>query len=244
MDKFNRQIKNRIKPELGKIGFSNYKENGTMKFEDDFIVDNIMFGGDHSLIFEHYRAAITSYSREIKTISLYLNDIGEKVDYKFIAYTTIILKLRDENNNKISWFEEKGIGKDYKNIAENFKIKIIENYENVLFPMVEKQSNIHILDAQYNTPFDKKSGSHHWFHKLITAKLAGNTQYYDIYEYVMTFFRNIEKNAATKEKAMRFGKWVEMIEEIHNRLKDVQSLENPYLGSLDLRNKILQNQQS
>lgn len=244
MDKFNRIIKKKIKESFEKFGFQNFKNNGTMSYDNDDIKDFIRFGGDHSLLLENYRGAITEYAREVKIISSFLKDLEKEMDYSFNSTITIVANLRDEKYNRIAWFEETKIGKDLDVISEIFKVRLIESYNNILFPIIEKQSDIHVLNAKYNKPFDSKRHGHHWFHKLIVAKLAGNTQYNDIYEYVITFFRGIEKNASTKEKTIRFGKWVEMIDEVHRRLKDVQPLENPYLGSLDLRNKVLGNQHS
>lgn len=239
MDKFNRILKKKLKESFEKMGFRDFNDNGTMSFNNNVLKDFIRFGGDHRLRSEHYRAAFTEYSREIKIISSFLKDLELNMDYKFNLVITIVVELRDEGFNRIAWFEEKNIGKNLNIISDSFKVKLLENYTNVLFPQIEKQSDIYALDAYYNTPFDSRSYGHHWFHKLITAKLAGNTQYSDIYEYVNTFFRSIVQNASTKKDAIEFGKWVEMVKEVHKKLKDVQPLENPYLGSLELRNKIL-----
>lgn len=117
---------------------------------------------------------------------------------------------------------------DVEQYFEDFKWQ----YENLLMPVLEKSRDVRWLDKKINAePFRFKDfgeitaiGYSTEFHKLIIAKLAGNSNYEQIYQLVRgTLVEWAEEEEQGKNMLSAFDK-------VYEDLKEVKPLENPILS--------------
>jgi len=224
------------------LGLADY-----MGYGDDKINDYVQYGFglnySRTSFEDTYTGGIHS-SRKIKVIDDFWLDLKEKYNLFGLA-TTISVFPQDENNNYLTKFEF--LKEEYDKKGEAFLIqesfqKTINFYMDIIFPLLEKTSNIHYLDNNYNVPFDKRIEAGE-FQKMIVAKLSGNPEFNEIYNHSMAFYERLRREAITKEDKKECENYKEALSILYKRLKNVKPLTDPYLGSgkhpfFDRKNKL------
>jgi hypothetical protein len=199
-----------------------------MSYEDDKVIDFLSynFRADHS----SYGGGIYA-SRKIKLIESYWEDFKERIGQRGGIPYTISAEPKGEQGQLLTNF---GIGKvevtDEEEIIMKSRDRIVSHYQNILFPLLEKQSDIHCLNEEYNNPYHKNYGGR-WYHKLIIAKLSGNRDYEKIYNYVIGFFMDIIGKESNEKYLKKYKATFELFPELYERLKNEKPLKDPYLGS-------------
>jgi hypothetical protein len=124
--------------------------------------------------------------------------------------------------NWANWREDKG------DIVERICEKVKSDYYTLVLPKLDEYSNIHKLDAIANGEDRTFSlgNSERYFRKLIISRLAGNPKYEEIYEGMTEMYKKIIVDEPTDEYYQNML-WV--IEQLYEKLKNVQPLENPIL---------------
>lgn len=152
-----------------------------------------------------------------------------------IWLTRTRLKPELEDTSKSHLLKNGGIylkSSDIDNEVEKFKNTFIDEYENLISPFLKQTENIHWMDEILNTnPMDFDEPCKYFpyngliFKKIIIAKLAGNTNYENIYSTFFDLYNNFLQENDDEESKKQF----EVLKIVYERLKNVSQLENPSL---------------
>lgn len=125
--------------------------------------------------------------------------------------------------NNIDW-----AGGAEQGMVERICEKVKTDYYTLVLPKLDEYSNIHKLDAIANGEDRTFSlgNSERYFRKLIIARLSGNPNYESIYEEMTGMYKKIILDEPT-DGYYQNQLWV--IEQLYEKLKNVQPLENPIL---------------
>lgn len=113
-------------------------------------------------------------------------------------------------------------------MVEKICEKVKSDYYDLVLPKLMEYSNIHKLDTIANGEDRTFSlgNSERYFRKLIIARLSGNPNYESIYEEMTGMYKKIILDEPT-DGYYQNQLWV--IEQLYEKLKNVQPLENPIL---------------
>jgi hypothetical protein len=228
------KIQSNIKDWLVSVGHNfEGKEFGDFVKETDKYIDTIFVSVEGTKSSGMILGNISTFSRKIKLIENFWEE-----------YKKIPLKISGGIPCTFSGnlmgdflFDERGRPKSIANWAnwreaepdmvERICEKVKTDYYTLVLPKLDEYSNIHKLDAIANGEDRTFSlGNEVIFRRLIISKLAGNSKYEQSYEELLHRFKNGIIQYPENEK---YKNYLFVIEQLYEKLKNVQPLENPIL---------------
>jgi len=218
--KFIKQIETEVTNWLTTIGFirdrylfnvyvknsTNYRDLLLFNYEiteNEIIVDLQSFARDLKLIDSYFEQYINNPIIISDYIKMNLNGSDKRTNHK-----VLLADIKSET-------------------VEQMCAKIKTDYYEIVAPLLDEYSNINKLDEVANGNDKTFSiGNEKYFRKLIIARLAGNSNYENIYKEITEMYKKIIIDEPSDDY-YKNTLWV--IEQIYKKLKNVFSLENPNL---------------
>ena len=218
-EKYLHQIETELLKWLEGLGFVNYRrEFGSFMLEKDKYTDKLVIGTSNTEV--EVFVGIQLYSRRIHLIESYLEDCFDP-----LARST--KEIRDTFRSGIPKSHTANVLDPNTDIVAGIVDRIKSDYYQYVLPRLDEYSNINKLDAIANA--DDKAfslGNEFHFRKLVIAKLAGNKMYEEIYAELCKMY---EQLILSEPHDDYYRTALSVIQKIHDRMKNVQSLVNPKL---------------
>lgn len=235
---YQKEVIQKLKPILYKLGFQKSEKTLTsFHKESSTNIDFLVLGNYGKTLgnLDYYKFFIVG-GRKLKLVEDYWEDFrinplakDNPINWKNIQQSTFWISPIDK------WGECATIIEFSPETESNALIEktcshILNQYLKVIAPRLTKYSDINLLDNiennngvkdELHTPMISQ-GNGYWFRKLIIARLAGNENYFEIYETIRKKFEKSMKKELSKSNKNQL--WV--LNKLNERLQNIKPLEN------------------
>ena len=161
-----------------------------------------------------------------------INDLWQDIAKDIMSFENYIpdtfsLEPKEYINDCLTYTTRMAISADEENIVERLYSFVVEKYDKVLVPELDRISNIKALNSLLNE-FNYGVGfPFPFFQRLVVAKLAGNPNYENIFqEMIQAYQKGVKEEPWRADYYMRGLQATKML---YERLRSVEALQNPVL---------------